>query len=322
MPSVVAMMDVAYAPIIASLSASTASGSSSGSSATSGSVSALVTGGSGQRSYSWTPSSGGITANSPSAASTSFSATGLGIGESRSGSFTLTMTDVVTMETVTVGTVSVYLVRDTPALSASTSGSCVGSVSSYAPAAVYTSYITIIPEGGIAPYTVTFAKTGPPGDTCSVEPSGNSARFANTLGPSQSASPTARATITDYIGQVTYVDFGGSLSNTSPPMPPLSASASGADGFNNAPGVTTPAGSGSPSGGTGIYVSHTWTRLSGIGSANSPNSQSTTWTAFVGFGEYAVDTWRYTVVDSAGNSASATVSVSYSNYGLPPGGFN
>lgn len=304
------MMGNSFAPLEVSRSPASVSGSSSGSSASTGSASVTVTGGSGLFTYSWTPSSGGISCNSPSSASTGFSATGLGIGESRSGSFACTVLDTVTGQTITTAAVSAYVERSTPALSAGASGSSVGSGSSYSTIAIYGNYVTVSGSGGVPPYSYQFFKYSP-SDPASVEVAGaNQMRFAANVPPGVTYSPVARCRVSDSIGQAVDVFVGGSLRNTSPPAPALSASVSPSSVYalDTAPSITAGPASVQAVGGVGPYTI-SWSRVSGVGSGGGGFDGYFS-NNFSAFGD-ATGTFRGRVTDALGQTADAYVTASW-----------
>lgn len=65
-----------------------------------------------------------------------------------------------------------------------------------------------------------------------------------------------------------------------------------------------------PAGGLGPYT-YAWTRLSGVGSANSPTSASTTFSATLSNGDDVSGVFRVTVTDSLANTATADVTVQF-----------
>lgn len=308
MASAAAMMDIAYAPLTGSLSTASVSGSSSGSSATTGACTGALVGGSGSFTYAWTPTAGGISANSPASLSTTFSATGLGVSESRSGVFTLTATDIVTGQVLTVGSVTAYVERSAPALSASASGSSNGTASSYSTTGVFGASVSITPSGGVGPYTYNWFKTT--FDVASVEPSGASARLVASLAPGQSITAGMKCVVGDAIGQTYEVNVAGTLSNTSPPAPPLSASVDDANpyGVDTGNTVTTNGINVLVTGGVGPY-GYAWTRISGVGSASGGASAAFIHT-FAAYGSEA-GTFRCTITDAIGQTATVTISAGW-----------
>lgn len=84
-------------PLSASAAPTTLDTTGSGSSQTSGAATTTPAGGLAPFTYSWSVSTGGsgITIDSPSSASTTFSVTGLGIGATRSGNYLCHVTDAL-----------------------------------------------------------------------------------------------------------------------------------------------------------------------------------------------------------------------------------
>jgi hypothetical protein len=198
-----------------STNVSSVSAMGSGASLTSASVTATASGGAGGTTYAWTKLSGGtITADTSSAAATTFSATGLAAGENRSAIFRVTATD--SASATATADVSVTLSRS--ALSVST-----------VPASLYkggtTEYLTTISvtataSGGSGSYT--YAWTRVSGDATSQvcnSPASAVTTFTDrtsVLGLSGSSNETWRVTVTDTTTSATATaDVFVTIENTS-----------------------------------------------------------------------------------------------------------
>lgn len=310
-----------FAPMVVSASPASVSGSDSGSTVTTNATTALVTGGSGAatRTHSWSlvSGSGSITATSPSSATTNFSASGLSPGGSLSAVFKDTITDTVTGQVIDTNTVNVYVERSTPPLSMSGPAGALGTVISSTPAVV-TASTSVSASGGVG--TITYSATSS-GDF-TMTGSGSSRSFWRELGPGGGVEGTVTFTATDSIGQSVSATAPVVLINNGTPPPPLTVSLStgSVEGYNSDIVVVTGEVTATPSGGSGSYVSGSWSRIGGSGSPTSGGATAA-FTDNVGYGDTTNGTFRYTVTDSLGNTASATVSATFTNWGSGPGGF-
>lgn len=98
--------------------------------------------------------------------------------------------------------------------------------------------------------------------------------------------------------------------SASPPIVSGAQSSAGAVLVNTASTIAIPAGGLAP-------YTYSWARTSGVGSANSPTSATTNFSATIGPGTQSGD-FRVTVTDSGGQTATADVSATFNNLG---GGF-
>lgn len=312
------MMGNAYPPMSVVSAPSSVSGSASGSTVTSNAATTTVTGGSGSFSHSWAQVSGDASIDpvSASAAATTFQASGMSPG-GISGGFVDTVTDLVTGQALPSNTVSVYLERSNPPLTMSLTGSGSATETSSTTIPVNGGPVTIVPAGGVPPYSYSFAKTS--FDIASINQVGTSAS-ANTeasLGPQGGLTATGRATVTDFIGQSAHEDFAFTLINDGTAPPPLEATADPTyvSALATEATVTTDSTSVSVTGGTA--ASHAWVRLSGVGSINSPSSATTTFTHVMAPGtEYG--TFQCTVTDTLGRTDTVIVSAEFARFEFVP----
>ncbi|MDP3854654.1 hypothetical protein [Phenylobacterium sp.] len=316
------MMGNAYPPFSAASAPSNVSGSSSSSSVTSNTATAVGTGGSGSKSYAWNRVSGSsaISPDAATSAATAFSAA-LASGAEAAASFACTITDNVTGQVLTTNTVAVYLQRSNPPLSLSMSGSGAKTQTSSGTITVTSDGVTLVPSGGVPPY-LNYSHAGA-GDFTINGPGSATSTHSRALGPGGGVSGTVHGSVEDSIGQTAGIDYGVVLINDGTAPPPLSASVnpSSIDGYASGIVVVTDSVTATPSGGSGSYASRSWTRTSGDGAATSSSSDTTAFTANVGFGETVNGTFQYQVTDSLGSTATTTVSVSFTNWGTPPGGW-
>lgn len=192
-------VDEATVELAASVSPASRSTVGSTASLTSDAVTATAAGGTAPYSYAWTKLSGGaVTANSPAAATTTFTAASMGIGESRTAYFLCTVTDAAT-DTVTTATVTVSFLR-AQALSVSvrdrSNSGTAGTVNLSYPSA----FVDV--SGGVAPYTYSWAKVS--GDAITVaDATTTSPTFtAAGLAYGETREATYRLTVTDAVGTV------------------------------------------------------------------------------------------------------------------------
>jgi len=148
--------------LAASSNPSSLSKTDSGASITSANTTVTATGGTTPYTYSWVRTSGSslISANSASAATTSFTGTTLASGTTYEALFTCTVTDNVAA--TATATVTVSLTRT--GMSASASPSTLYEVSTNAN--ITSDNTTVTPSGGVAPYTYSWAKVS--GDTLTL----------------------------------------------------------------------------------------------------------------------------------------------------------
>jgi hypothetical protein len=148
--------------LAASSDPSSLSKTDSGASITSANTTVTATGGTTPYTYSWVRTSGSalISANSASAATTSFTGTTLASGTTYEALFTCTVTDNVAA--TATATVTVSLTRT--GMSASASPSTLYELSTNAN--ITSDNTTVTPTGGVAPYTYSWAKVS--GDTLTL----------------------------------------------------------------------------------------------------------------------------------------------------------
>lgn len=116
---------------------------------------------------------------------------------------------------------------------------------------------------------------------------------------------------------------GGTLRTIATFAPPITASASpsSVSGTQSSPGfivVNTTSTTAMPVGGLPPYT-YAWASLSGIGSPNSPTMATTNFGEVIGPGTES-GSFRVTVTDSVGQTATATVSATFRNLGGGGGG--
>lgn len=111
---------------------------------------------------------------------------------------------------------------------------------------------------------------------------------------------------------------GGTLRTVATFADPLAASVSpsSVSGIQSAPGeypVVTGPSTAAPVGGTAPFT-YAWVSVSGYGSPNNPTANSTNFTADILPGTYG-GTFRVTITDAYGQTASADVSATFTNLG-------
>lgn len=174
-----------------------------GAAQTTASVTATASGGAGGTSYAWTRLTGstGISADSPSAATTTFSASGLALGEQRTATFRLTATD--SASSTATADVSVSITRSSVSLSISPSSiTKSGTLLNLTTAAV-----TATPTGGTAPYAHSWVKHSGDAITCNSPGSGVTTFSATGLWPGDSRTAVFRDTVTDANGLTAHADI-------------------------------------------------------------------------------------------------------------------
>lgn len=110
---------------------------------------------------------------------------------------------------------------------------------------------------------------------------------------------------------------GGTLRTVAVFADPLTVTASGAYAEGESSTLTTDSATASPSGGFAPYT-YSWALLTngggGASTAATPSMASTTFTKTgVSIGATFTDTWRVTVTDSSGQTATADVSATFYN---------
>lgn len=264
----------------------TASGGASGSASahttttvTSNSVTITPSGGTPGYAGSYISLPSGVTANSPTSLTSSFSAD-LGPQQSVSGNAVFRITDSGGQHfdvTVPISLANTGF----STLTATASGSATGTGSSGSTINVVSNAVTITPSGGQLPDGISYSVTG----AISVDnPTSLTSTFSKLLGPGGTASGTATATVTSVDGQSYDVTFPVNLSNTGSAYVPVSVTADNSEVFGSGPngGGTISAGPVTLTGhnGTGSYT-ESWARLSGATeiTANSPGSATSLFTS-------------------------------------------
>lgn len=239
---------------------------------TSNSVSAIASGGTPGYSYSWS-CTGGITVDSPSSATTTFSATVIPQGGT-SGTATCTISDSAS-GTFDVSTSVGLGNAGFPTLSASIGGSASGSAASGSTVNVTSNSVTCTPSGGQTPDGFSWSCTG---SISADNPSSATTTFSKLLGPGGSASGTATCSVSSADGQSTSATCGVSLANTGSS---LSVSVDdggpfGSDPSNTSATVTTNLVHATGHGGSGSY-SYSWARIDGDSriAATNPSGSAT-----------------------------------------------
>lgn len=111
------------------------------------------------------------------------------------------------------------------------------------------------------------------------------------------------------------VYVGGAWKEAETFVPALSVAISGSGiATRIGPGnVTTPPITATPSGGLSPYT-YSWTRVSGVGTVNSPTSATTTFSATLANGDDVSGTFRVTVTDSLATVATADVTIQFISF--------
>jgi hypothetical protein len=286
---------------------------------TTGAADVSVYGGSGAYTYAWTWASGGtgITTNSPSASSTSWTASGMTRGTTLTGVALCTVTDTSTLQTTTV-TVSVSIQNvSAPGVTLSpTSLSVTG-----ASATESTGTVTATIVGGQAPYSMHYTwQTGGAGMTIDSPTAAATTVTATGLTPGQTDTGTLLFTATDFYGQnatATCPVSIGRVTSLGVSVSPGSLSVS-----SSVVPMTTGTATVTASGGQPPYSyawSFVWTSNTdgATESTNSPTSAATSFTAS-GMSPGNTDTGngQCVVTDAFGQTAIVNVSVSFTY--LPP----
>lgn len=307
------MMRVPYAPMNISLSPTSVSGSSSSSTVTTNSSTLTITGGSGNRTINWAQISGGsVSINGVT--NFYFSTSSLSPGGNVSGSWQVTVTDTTTGE-VKQATINFSMSRTVPALSISLSGSGSKTVVEDHEVNVQNDGVTINGSGGYPPYSYNQTKLS--GD---FTLSGSQTAYASRLlQPQGGVSGNVRATLYDSNSGSTSQDYSVVLINNGqwPPGPSLSPDATFAYGIsNNSLYVTTQTINVTRSGGTAPFTIN-WNKTGGMGSANSPNSLSSSFSNVnqsLQTSEYG--TFRLTVTDANYRSATVDINAQFDSISL------
>jgi hypothetical protein len=265
--------------------------------------------GAGPYNYAWSKVSGGnIAIDSPAAAATTFTATGLADGETRQAVFRCKVTDALG-NVVNSDNVTVTLTRwSQPALTAP--ASVAGSGTS---ATGHADAVTAVATGGTAPLAFSWAKLSGGSISADTPGAAQTAFTASGLLDGETRSAVFRCTVTDAHGLTATADVTVTIQRLS--VPQLSAPASTSLQINTASG-TTAAVTATVSGGVAPYAFQ-WARLSGSTAitAGTPGSNTTSFTATgLTAGQTVSATFRCTVTDWFGNTATADVVVTVSRY--------
>jgi hypothetical protein len=282
---------------------------------TSGSTTAVALGGSGLYTYAWSWQSGGsgITINSPTSATTTFTASGLASGGSDSGVAQIVVTDTSSHSTAS-NTVPVVITRvSLPQVTvAPTTINAAGTNAN-----VTTGTVTGTAANGQAPYVYLWSwQSGGAGITINTPASAATTFTGSGLAYGGSNSGVALLTVTDNFGQMATATCAVSVERATELLAsasPTSLSYTGASSSETtASSTVTPAGGISPyryswawaSGGAGITI-------------NSAMAATTTFTAgSIAAGTTASGTAVCIVTDSGGQTAQSTVAVSISRVTL------
>lgn len=293
----------------ASVVPATESSIGSAASQTTGAAAVSLQGGSGSYHYAWTWQSGGagITINSPTAASTSFTASGLASGTGVFGTALCTVTDTVTSLTAHA-TVAVSIERATPVAVAVVPTS----ISQSGASASLTGSITqVTASGGLPPYTYAWSwQSGGAGIEIDTPTSALTNFTAGSLSPGTTDTGTALLTVTDSFGQQATAAVPVSLGRAtllSAVTAPTSISVTAGQASIDT-GTTTV----TPSGGQTPYA-YAWSWQSGGGGmAFSAPTAATTYFGASGLtpGEEVSGVAACVVTDAYGQTATVTCAVS------------
>jgi hypothetical protein len=269
-------------------------------------------------SYAWSRIAGATTAiGAAGGGNVSFNAT-LAANQSVSETYRVTVTDA-TGRTGTAD-VPVTLALAPPVLGIGVSPNPV--LANRANPGVISAAANVAVSGGVAPYAATWARLS--GSRITVQ-GGLSASFSATLTWGESVTEGYRVTVTDAVGQSRSADL--SLTFAVSPQPVVTVSPGALSLVRNNPGDVSGVLTANASGGVAPF-SYAWARTAGgRGAISSSAQQNPTISASLGWGESATDTWQVTVTDSAGNSASASGSVTFGTPAQPtvsisPGSLN
>lgn len=277
------------------------SGSAASSSITTGSVTASLVGGTGTT-FSWARQSGStaISANSASAATTTFSATGVATNSTVSAVFRCTINSTYTID------VTVSCTNSTPALSISASPTSVSKTGSGT--SLTTASVTATASGGAGGNSFAWTKVSGGTITADTSSSATTTFTATSLGTAESRSATFRCTVTDGAAATATVDVTVTITRAAMAV---TLNPTALDHTGQTSTITTDTVTGTASGGTGPY-SYQWTKISGDNiTANSPNSAGTTFTA-ANMSKLTIrqTTFRCTATDSLSATAYAEILVS------------
>jgi hypothetical protein len=279
-----------------------------------GAADVSVYGGSGAYTFAWTWASGGtgITTNSPSAQSTTWTATGMSRGATLTGIALCTVTDTSTSQTA-MATVSVTI-RNVSVPSVSLAPS---SISTTIATSTWAS-VEIVPtiSGGGAPFTTAWTwQSGGAGITIASPAASETKLSIASISAGATDSGTLLCTVTDAYGQHATETCAVSVARAS--LPSASASPTSLSVTSSSTPLTTGAVTVTASGGVSPYryawtftwISHTDGATESI---NSPSSATTTFTASgMSAGNTDTGTGKCTVTDSLGQQTTVNVPVSF-----------
>jgi hypothetical protein len=296
-------------PLSVSLSPSALTKTQTTSAAFSASTSVSVTGSpTGALSYSWVRVAGSTTKVSVSGGASATFTASLSANQSVSETFRVTATDAAGRSGSADLVVSYTF--SPPALGASISPSPVNSNRSN-PGTLSASASVAI-TGGVAPHTTSWSRVS--GSRISVS-GGATGSFSASLSWGESVSETFRASVTDAAGQVKTADVTVNFAVST--QPAVSVSPSALSLSRNNPGSVSGTLTASGSGGTAPYT-YAWARTTGSrSSASSTTVANPSISASLNWGENFTETWRVTLTDAAGNTATANVNVSFSTPAQP-----
>jgi hypothetical protein len=166
---------------------------------------------------------------------------------------------------------------------------------------------TLTTGGGVAPLTTSWSRvTGSRIGQSGTSPS----TFSASLGWGENVSEVFRATVTDALSRSATTDV--TVNFSTPAAPACSISPTPLTAVRSGPGAVGGVATVSASGGTGGYT-YAWSRLSGsvIGVANA-TSATASFSASLPGGGSAIESFRATVTDSAGNSVACDLTVNFS----------
>jgi hypothetical protein len=290
--------------VTTSLSANASSGAISATdvsaSKTTGSITVTPAGGTAPYTYAWTKVSGAtITADSSTAATTTFTATSLTSGETRVAIFRCTVTDNVAATATADVTVTIARVSMTAAASPtslSTSG---------VSASLTTASTTVTPTGGVATYTYAWTKVSGGSITANSSTAATTTFTAGSLTVGESRTAIYRCTVTDSTGGTPLtatVDVPVAIDRAVAMTVAIYPTSIGE--LTNATAVTTGSCTATPTNGLAPY-SYAWTKVSGGAITVDSSTSATTTFSATGLANFEVRSavYRVTVTDS--NSPTA-----------------
>ena len=294
----------AASPLVISVSPSSVTGSRFNPGPVSATATISASGGAAPYTYGWSRVTGSRISESGAQVGT-FSAT-LGWGENLTETYAATVTDSVGAS----ATQNVSITFTTPQnLTATISPS---------PLVVYANdpgtlsgTASVAASGGIAPYSYNWVHSIGARIT---ESGGQTATFTANVGWGENFTEIYGVVVTDAVGNTATVNLNITMTTPSQLVnlidPPALVVNAGDAGIASG-GVNV-----HPSGGAGAY-SYTWTRLTGSRISVSGGAIGT-FTVSLGYNENLTETFRSTVTDQAGHSATADVNVTFTSPAPPP----